>query len=158
MSTRPGDRLFVLGSLLLAFVACSKGEAEPPPAANNLARAVAALAAAPAAPSQAAAPAAAPAVDPHPQAKALFQSLCRVCHGESGRGDGPGSASLNPKPRNYTDAVWQASVTDEQIKNTIMFGGAAVGKSPIMPASPDLQAKPEVVDELVKIVRSFRTL
>ncbi len=70
-------------------------------------------------------------------------------------GNGPGAAQLNPKPRNYTDKAWQKSVTDDQIKNTILLGGAAVGKSPIMPANPDLDGKPEVVDGLVNIVRSF---
>ena len=35
------------------------------------------------------------------------------------------------------------------------MGGAAVGKSPIMPASPDLDEKPEVVEGLVKLVRKF---
>lgn len=88
-------------------------------------------------------------------AREVFNSRCSACHGTSGKGDGPGAATLNPKPRNYTDGRWQASVTDEQIKKTIVYGGAAVGKSPMMPASPDLDAKPEVVDGLVKIVRSF---
>jgi hypothetical protein len=46
-------------------------------------------------------------------------------------------------------------VTDEQIKQTILFGGAAVGKSPIMPASPDLESQPAVLDGLIKIVRAF---
>lgn len=89
------------------------------------------------------------------QALNLFKTRCAVCHGEGGHGDGPGAAALNPKPRNYADAEWQKSVTDEQIKNTIVHGGAAVGKSPIMPANPDLNQKPEVVAELVKIVRNF---
>lgn len=88
-------------------------------------------------------------------AREVFNARCSACHGTSGHGDGPGAAALNPKPRNYTDKSWQASVTDEQIKKTILYGGAAVGKSPIMPASPDLDAKPEVVDGLVKIVRGF---
>jgi mono/diheme cytochrome c family protein len=88
-------------------------------------------------------------------AKEMFDSRCAACHGTAGKGDGPGAAALNPKPRNYTDKAWQASVTDEQIKKTIVYGGAAVGKSPIMPASPDLDSKPEVVEGLVKIVRSF---
>lgn len=88
-------------------------------------------------------------------AKAMFDSRCSSCHGTSGRGDGPGAAALNPKPRNYTDKSWQASVTDEQIKKAILLGGAGVGKSPIMPASPDLDSKPEVVDGLVQIVRGF---
>ncbi len=85
----------------------------------------------------------------------MFKIRCSVCHGTSGKGDGPGSAALNPKPRNYTDAEWQKSVTDEQIRNTILMGGAAVGKSPNMPASPDLQSKPQVLDGLVQVVRSF---
>lgn len=88
-------------------------------------------------------------------AKEVFDTRCSACHGTSGKGDGPGAAALSPKPRNYTDKTWQASVTDEQIKKTILLGGAAVGKSPIMPASPDLDSKPEVVDGLVKIVRGF---
>jgi mono/diheme cytochrome c family protein len=88
-------------------------------------------------------------------AKEIFDARCSACHGTSGRGDGPGAAALNPKPRNYTDKAWQSSVTDEQIKKTILLGGAAVGKSPIMPASPDLDSKPEVVDGLVAIVRGF---
>ncbi len=88
-------------------------------------------------------------------AKAVYAERCAACHGASGKGDGAGAAALNPKPRNYTDKAWQTSVTDEQIKKTIVYGGAAVGKSPIMPASPDLDGKPEVVDGLVKVVRSF---
>lgn len=88
-------------------------------------------------------------------AREIFNSRCSACHGTDGKGDGPGAAALNPKPRNYTDKTWQSSVTDEQIKKTILYGGAAVGKSPIMPASPDLDGKPEVLDGLVKIVRGF---
>jgi mono/diheme cytochrome c family protein len=89
------------------------------------------------------------------KAKETFDQRCAACHGTSGKGDGPGAASLNPKPRDYTDKTWQGTVTDDQIKKTILLGGAAVGKSPIMPASPDLDDKPEVVDGLVQIVRGF---
>jgi mono/diheme cytochrome c family protein len=89
--------------------------------------------------------------DPHE----VFKTRCVMCHGESGKGDGPAAVALNPKPRNYTDAVWQKSVTDEQIKKTITEGGAAVGKSPLMPAQSDLKQKPEVLDGLVKIIRAF---
>jgi hypothetical protein len=85
----------------------------------------------------------------------MFNTLCATCHGQSGTGNGPGAASLNPKPRNYTDKAWQASVTDDQIAKTILMGGAAVGKSPIMPAQPQLREKPEVLAELVRIVRKF---
>ena len=89
------------------------------------------------------------------EARTTFNTLCVTCHGASGTGDGAAAATLDPKPRNYTDKAWQASVTDEQIKQIILGGGAAVGKSPMMPAWTQLQDKPQVVDELVKIVRSF---
>lgn len=94
--------------------------------------------------------------DPAMEARTLFKTRCAVCHGDSGKGDGPGAAALNPKPRDYTDATWQGSVTDEQIHKTIVFGGAAVGKSPNMPGNPDLESKDAVVDALVKVVRSFK--
>jgi len=79
-----------------------------------------------------------------------------VCHGSIGLGDGPGAAALTPKPRAFSDTTWQGAITDEQIAKTIIEGGAAVGKSPSMPANPDLADKPEVVKQLVSIVRAFK--
>jgi mono/diheme cytochrome c family protein len=32
----------------------------------------------------------------------LFKQNCTSCHGDAGRGDGPAAATLNPKPRNFT--------------------------------------------------------
>jgi len=90
------------------------------------------------------------------EAKDLFKTRCVPCHGEQGKGNGPGAAALNPKPRNYTDATWQASVTDEQLKKTIVYGGAAVGKSPNMPANPDLDGKDAELNGLVAIIRGFK--
>jgi hypothetical protein len=90
------------------------------------------------------------------EAKEIFSSLCFTCHGNTGHGDGPGAATLNPKPRTFADVAWQDSVTDEHIAKTIVYGGAAVGKSPIMVANPQLKGKNEVVASLVKIVRGFR--
>jgi len=89
------------------------------------------------------------------QAQAMFNTVCVMCHGADGTGTGPAAASLNPKPRNYTDAAWQASVTDDQIKEIILKGGAGVGKSPLMPAQPQLADKPELLDGLVKLIRGF---
>ncbi len=36
------------------------------------------------------------------EGKKLFTQLCAVCHGDKGKGDGVGGATLNPKPRNFT--------------------------------------------------------
>lgn len=137
MSNKIGIALILCCSAL----ACSKSEPAPAPSAP-----------APKAQETTAAPAPTAAAET-PQD--VFKTRCVMCHGESGKGDGAASAALNPKPRDYTDAEWQKSVTDDQIKKTITGGGASVGKSPIMPAQPDLASKPEVLDGLVKIIRGF---
>lgn len=98
---------------------------------------------------------AAPALDANAEADKIFMTRCASCHGLDGRGDGPGAANLNPKPRNYHDKTWQKSVTDEQIEKTIVYGGAAVGKSPSMAANPDLAGKTDVVRALREHVRAF---
>ena len=90
------------------------------------------------------------------EARELFDSLCFTCHGMTGHGDGPGAGALDPKPRSFADVAWQDSVNDEHIEKTIVYGGAAVGKSPMMPAQPQLKGKTEVLKALVKIVREFR--
>ena len=89
------------------------------------------------------------------EAKQIFATRCTTCHGPEGAGDGPGSAALDPKPRNFQDAAWQDSVTDEHIEKIVMYGGAAVGRSPTMPGNPDLMSKPDVVRALVAHVRGL---
>ena len=139
-------RKVVLIAVASAFVAVSAGCNKPDAGSGSTSKGAtttpAAAAAAPAAPGEA-------------EAQVLFKTRCVPCHGDSGKGNGPGAAALNPKPRNYTDVKWQESVKDEEIKKTILYGGAAVGKSPNMPANPDLDGKPEL-DGLVKVVREFK--
>ena len=89
------------------------------------------------------------------EALAIYDSRCTMCHGPKGKGDGPVGATLNPKARDLGDPAWQKSVTDEHIEKIILEGGAAVGKSPLMPANPDLKDKPEVVRTLRMMVRTF---
>jgi mono/diheme cytochrome c family protein len=97
-----------------------------------------------------------PANDEPSAAEVTFGQICAACHGMGGMGDGPGAATLNPKPRNYTDPAWQASITDQQIKDTIVKGGLAMGKSAMMPAQPKFADQPELLDGLVKIIRGFK--
>jgi mono/diheme cytochrome c family protein len=98
-------------------------------------------------------PASAPSPGAVASAQTVFAQRCVPCHGATGNGDGPASASLDPKPRNYTDPAWQASVDDAYIEKIIKFGGAAVGKSAAMPNNPDLT--PDVVTALKDIIRGF---
>lgn len=90
------------------------------------------------------------------EAKNVWDTRCVTCHGNAGKGDGPGSAALNPKPRSFGDKKWQSGITDEKISKVIVEGGGPNGLSEAMAPNPDLKDKPEVVAELVKIVRSFK--
>lgn len=101
-------------------------------------------------------PQTAPAAGPAGEAEKYFKARCVVCHGTTGAGDGPGAAAIDPKPRAFGDPAWQDETTDEAIAKIITEGGPAVGKSPGMPAHPDIKGKPEVLKELVAIVRGFR--
>jgi cytochrome c553 len=59
-----------------------------------------------------------------------FAMQCASCHGATGGGDG---MDLPVKPANFQDAAFWASRTDAQVNSAIKGGGAAVGKSPMMP-------------------------
>ena len=135
-------RIGLLIGLIIGVTGCTSKDAAPaePKAAE---------------PAAAPAPAAQPAADPVADAKDIYTNRCTVCHGATGKGDGDGSAALDPKPRDFTSDEWQASVTDEHLQKIIVYGGAGVGKSPTMPANPDLDAKPELVAELVKLIRGL---
>jgi cytochrome c len=94
-----------------------------------------------------------------PQARAdaaeIFESRCVACHGAEGRGDGPASSNLNPKPLNFHNSRWQKSIDDATIARAIVFGGQAVGVSAEMAPNPDLESEPAVVAALVEHVRKL---
>jgi mono/diheme cytochrome c family protein len=96
-----------------------------------------------------------PDADAKAQAAEIWNSRCTACHGEDGRGDGPGAAALKPKPINFHQRNWQKVVTDEQIAKAIVEGGSAVGLSSQMPANPDLEDEDTIVKALVAHVRAF---
>lgn len=89
------------------------------------------------------------------EADSVWQTRCSTCHGPGGKGDGAAAAALNPKPRDFTSAEWQKSVTDERIEKVIVEGGQSVGLNMLMVANPDLASKPDVVKALRAHVRSF---
>lgn len=89
-------------------------------------------------------------------AKNQFDTYCMPCHGASGKGDGIAGASLNPKPRDWTDATWQDSVDDAHIAKTIAEGGPSVGLSPLMAPNPTYKDNKEVIAALVEIVRGYK--
>ncbi len=66
--------------------------------------------------------------------KESFNQICATCHGDTGKGDGVASASLDPKPRDLSSGEYVSTLTDEHIFKVIKEGGESVGKSNLMPA------------------------
>jgi len=149
MAVRVLSAGFVL-ALASAGAGCDSGSAPAPEPAQPAAEEPVAPAA-----EEPTAPAAAGDTSARAEAEEIFTTRCQTCHGPEGAGDGPGAAALAPKPRNFQDPAFQEAVSDEHIANIIQFGGVAVGKSPTMPGNPDLASRPEVVEELVAVVREL---
>ena len=72
--------------------------------------------------------------------KSLYQANCTACHGESGKGDGPGAGVLKPPPRDHTDYAYMSALTDKEIADVIRMGGAIKGR-PLMPSHPAITAR-----------------
>jgi mono/diheme cytochrome c family protein len=89
------------------------------------------------------------------EARELYASTCVSCHGPTGGGDGLAAAGLPAKPASFDGPGWQSRTSDQEIERAIVGGGAAVGKSPLMPANPNLAAKPDVVTALRTMIRGF---
>lgn len=86
--------------------------------------------------------------------KSTYTKLCASCHGAKGDGSGPAAAALPKKPRAFTDAKYMASLTDEHLFKVIKEGGAAVGKSALMPAWGG-QLKDKGIHDLVAYIRTL---
>jgi mono/diheme cytochrome c family protein len=59
--------------------------------------------------------------------KKLADTNCASCHGNSGKGDGPAAAALNPKPADWTSAKVQGESEGE------LFWKISNGRGPMPP-------------------------
>ena len=82
----------------------------------------------------------------------LYKANCVACHGETGKGDGPGAGVLKPKPRDHTDAAYMSKLSDQEIGDIIRMGGAPKNM-PQMPSHPQING-----NDLASLVAYVRTL
>jgi cytochrome c oxidase cbb3-type subunit 3 len=88
------------------------------------------------------------------QGKKLYGQFCSTCHGQSGKGDGPGAAALNPKPRDHTDKEYMSKMSDEEMMKVIKNGGASIGKSPLMPPW-GASLKDDQIQDVIAYIRTL---
>jgi len=86
--------------------------------------------------------------------KAKYDSLCGGCHGTTGKGDGPASGGLNPKPQDHTNGKYMNTLSDKYLFDFIKGGGAGMKKSPLMPAWGNT-LKDDDIRNLVAHIRSL---
>jgi len=84
----------------------------------------------------------------------MYVQYCASCHGDAGKGDGPGGANLAVKPQDLTLGAVMNPLTDEFLHRIISDGPQSVGLSSLMPPF-----KPQLGDRQIgEIVQYVRTL
>lgn len=93
--------------------------------------------------------------------KVTFTTNCMTCHGMMGKGDGPLSAALDPKPRDLSSGVFKFDTdsdgtpgTDADLKNVITQGAMAFGGSALMAPWPALSDAD--VANLIAFIRTLK--
>ncbi len=86
--------------------------------------------------------------------KGLFAQYCAACHGPIGKGDGPAAAALNPKPTDLTNKAYMAGLKDQHLFDLVQKGGAAVGKSPLIPPFGS-KLKDDDIRDVIAYLRSL---
>lgn len=86
--------------------------------------------------------------------KEQYETLCAVCHGPAGKGDGQALRGVPVRPKSFADPAAMRAVTDQALVATIQRGGAATGKSPLMPPF-GAQLKEGQILDLVAYIRSL---
>jgi mono/diheme cytochrome c family protein len=85
-------------------------------------------------------------------AKQLYAKNCNICHGPSGKGDGPAGKMLKPAPADFAAVLKGKS--DADIAKIIKVGGKAVGKSTAMPAFGS-KLKDDQIQSIVEYVKGL---
>jgi mono/diheme cytochrome c family protein len=84
--------------------------------------------------------------------KVIYTDNCASCHGDTGKGEGPAGASLDPKPANLVTVASEDG--DDRINWVINEGGPVMGFSASMVAWKDTLTQ----DEIWQVITYLHTL
>jgi mono/diheme cytochrome c family protein len=86
--------------------------------------------------------------------RALFLAHCAVCHGSTGRGDGPGGRVLRQRLRDFSDPGAMREADDRFLAAIIRKGSSQFGRSNAMPAW-GMKLSDDQIRALVAHIRSL---
>ncbi|GAA0369691.1 hypothetical protein GCM10009092_37450 [Bowmanella denitrificans] len=88
-------------------------------------------------------------------AASLYSVNCARCHGIKGDGNGPDAKMLNvDKMPDFTSPLYHFNRSEQEIRDVIKKGGAAMGMSPMMPPWGGF-LKDDEVDQLTRYLQSL---
>ncbi|MFQ5684965.1 MAG: c-type cytochrome [Candidatus Binatia bacterium] len=80
--------------------------------------------------------------------KKIYKMMCRKCHGNEGKGDGPKGKSLKKKPANYTKPGFFDEHPDAELKKVVVEG-----KKPMPSFRKKLKDKD--VDDVIAYIKTL---
>lgn len=95
-----------------------------------------------------------PAVGPATTGRLVYETHCAVCHGPSGKGDGPGAHVIRQPMRDFSSAEAMRDVKDRFLFEIIKKGSSQFGRSNAMPS----WAMKLSDDEIRAVVAHIRSL
>lgn len=90
------------------------------------------------------------------QGKRIFYADCVWCHADSTPAGPSNRANLTPMPALMNDGKQINPLSDQYLQNIIALGGAAVGKSPLMPPWGQTLS-PDEIQGLIAFIRAIAT-
>jgi mono/diheme cytochrome c family protein len=80
----------------------------------------------------------------------LYVERCSPCHGDDGKGDGPGAAALVPRPKNFREPVFWQDRTANDLKAVVRKGKVGTMMPPFAGVLSDAE-----IDAVVRYLGRF---
>jgi len=94
------------------------------------------------------------AVAPASTGRIVYETHCLVCHGPTGKGDGPGARVIRQSMRDFSNADAMREVKDRFLFEIIKKGSSQFGRSNAMP-SWGMQLSDDEIRAVVAHIRSL---